>query len=122
MGKSTLLNLQVDANARTQEYSTRLNVGKQTTTASRWFDVPAEHGGGALIDTPGFTAFGLAHLTPSEFATALPDFRPYLGHCRFNDCRHLGEPDCAVRAAVAQGKISAGRYAFYCEFAAEALN
>lgn len=121
MGKSTLLNLRVDANARTQEYSTRLNVGKQTTTASRWFDIPAAEGGGALIDTPGFTAFGLAHLSLAERAAALPDLAPFLGHCRFNDCRHLNEPDCAVRAAVARREISVERYAFYAELAAETL-
>lgn len=121
MGKSTLLNLRVDANARTQEYSTRLNVGKQTTTASRWFDIPAAEGGGALIDTPGFTAFGLAHLSLAQRAAALPDFAPFLGHCRFNDCRHLSEPDCAIRAAVERGHIDAARYAFYAELAAETL-
>jgi ribosome biogenesis GTPase len=116
MGKSTLLNLLVDAQARTQEYSRRLNVGKHTTTASRWFDLA---GGGALIDTPGFTAFGLAHLSLAQRAAALPDFEPFLGHCRFADCRHLSEPGCAVRAAVAGDEISAARYAFYVELAAE---
>jgi ribosome biogenesis GTPase len=121
MGKSTLLNLRVDANARTQEYSTRLNVGKQTTTATRWFDVPARDGGGALIDTPGFTAFGLAHLSLQQRAAALPDFVPFLGQCRFNDCRHLSEPDCAIRRAVASGDISPARYAFYTELAAETM-
>ena len=121
MGKSTLLNLRVDANARTQEYSTRLNVGKQTTTASRWFDVAAADGGGALIDTPGFAAFGLAHLSLQQRAAALPDLAPFLGRCRFNDCHHLNEPDCAVRAAVARGEISAERYAFYTELAAESM-
>jgi len=119
MGKSSLLNLRVDANARTQEYSTRLNVGKQTTTASRWFDVGAEQGSGALIDTPGFTAFGLAHLSLLQRTAALPDLAPFLGRCRFNDCRHINEPDCAVRAAVVAGTISAQRYAFYAELAAE---
>ncbi|MDZ7651219.1 MAG: ribosome small subunit-dependent GTPase A [Burkholderiaceae bacterium] len=121
MGKSTLLNLRVDANARTQEYSTRLNVGKQTTTASRWFDIPAVEGGGALIDTPGFTAFGLAHLSLAQRAAALPDFVPYLGQCRFNDCRHLTEPGCAINAAVQRGAINPARYAFYAELAAETL-
>lgn len=119
MGKSSLLNLRVDANARTQEYSTRLNVGKQTTTASRWFDVPQAEGGGAIIDTPGFTAFGLGQLSLAERAAALPDFAPFIGHCRFSDCRHVAEPDCAVRGAVAGGQISAARYAFYQELAAE---
>jgi ribosome biogenesis GTPase len=115
MGKSTLLNLLVpDANARTQEYSARLNLGKQTTTAARWFDLP---GGGALIDTPGFQEFGLTHLSRSQVAVALPEFAPCLGHCRFSDCRHLEEPDCAVRAAVADGAIDARRYAFYRDLA-----
>jgi ribosome biogenesis GTPase / thiamine phosphate phosphatase len=121
MGKSTLLNLRVDANARTQEYSTRLNVGKQTTTASRWFDIPAAEGGGALIDTPGFTAFGLAHLSLAQRAAALRDFAPFLGQCRFNDCRHLSEPDCAIRSAVTRGDIDPARYAFYAQLAAETL-
>jgi ribosome biogenesis GTPase len=119
MGKSSLLNLRVDANARTQEYSRRLNVGRQTTTASRWFDIPPAEGGGALIDTPGFTAFGLAHLSLAERTAALPDLQAFIGGCRFNDCRHLSEPDCAVRSAVERGEISPARYAFYAGLAAE---
>ncbi|MFN7510561.1 MAG: ribosome small subunit-dependent GTPase A [Betaproteobacteria bacterium] len=121
MGKSTLLNLRLpDVKARTQEFSQRLNVGKQTTTASHWFDLPAAAGGGALVDTPGFQAFGLAHVPLAERAAALHEFRPALGHCRFGDCRHLAEPDCAVRAQVQSGAISAARYAFYCDLAQEA--
>ncbi len=121
MGKSTLLNLLLpDVNARTQEYSTRLNVGKQTTTASQWFDLPASLGGGALVDTPGFQEFGLAHVPRNARAAALHEFRPFLGHCRFLDCQHLAEPDCAVRAAVDAGTISAERYAFYRDLVQEA--
>lgn len=111
MGKSTLLNLLVpDAGARTQEYSVRLDLGKQTTTASRWFALPA---GGSIIDTPGFQEFGLAHVPLDQLADSFPDFHPALGHCRFLDCRHLAEPDCAVRALVEQGAVAADRYAFY---------
>ncbi len=117
MGKSTLINLLApQANARTQEYSVRLNVGRQTTTASRLF---ALDGGGDIIDTPGFHAFGLAHLDQPQLAAAMPEFLPRLGRCRFNDCRHMSEPDCAVRAAVADGEIDAARYAFYCELVGE---
>jgi ribosome biogenesis GTPase len=113
MGKSTLINLLVpQANARTQEYSTRLNVGRQTTTASRMF--PLE-GGGDIIDTPGFQAFGLAHIDLHQLAAAMPEFVPLLGRCRFNDCRHLAEPDCAIRAAVAAGRIDDARHSFYAE-------
>jgi ribosome biogenesis GTPase len=117
MGKSTLINLLVpQANARTQEYSTRLNLGRQTTTASRLF---ALDGGGDIIDTPGFQAFGLAHLDLRQLAVAMPEFVPHLGRCRFNDCRHLAEPGCAIRAAMTAGAIDPGRYAFYADLAAE---
>lgn len=111
MGKSTLLNLLVpDAGARTQEYSEHLDLGKQTTTASRWFALPD---GGSIVDTPGFQEFGLAHVPVDALAQSFPEFRPLLGDCRFLDCRHLAEPDCAVRAAVDDGRIPADRYAFY---------
>jgi ribosome biogenesis GTPase len=117
MGKSTMINLLVpQANARTQEYSARLNLGRQTTTASRLFPLD---GGGDIIDTPGFQAFGLAHLDPQQLSEAMPEFATLLGHCRFNDCRHLTEPDCAVRASVAAGAIDAARHAFYAEVVAE---
>jgi ribosome biogenesis GTPase len=117
MGKSTLINLLLpQANARTQEYSTRLNVGRQTTTSSRLFPLD---GGGDIIDTPGFQAFGLAHCSLQQLAAAMPEFAPRLGHCRFNDCRHLGEPGCAILAAVADGSIEARRHAFYGELADE---
>ena len=117
MGKSTMINLLVpQANARTQEYSARLNLGRQTTTASRLFPLD---GGGDIIDTPGFQAFGLAHLDPQQLSAAMPEFASLLGHCRFNDCRHLTEPDCAIRASVETGAIDAARHAFYAELVAE---
>ena len=72
MGKSTLLNLLIpDARARTQEYSERLNAGKQTTTASRWFSFDDDS---ALVDTAGFEEFGLAHLRFDEIAATFPEF------------------------------------------------
>ena len=111
MGKSTLLNLLVpDAGARTQEFSVKLNLGKQTTSTSRWFHLPA---GGALVDSPGFQSFGLRHLDERALAAAMPDIARAPGRCRFNDCRHLDEPDCVVRAALARGEIDGARYAFY---------
>jgi len=110
MGKSTLLNLLVpDARARTQEYSQRLNVGKQTTTASRWFPF----GSGALVDTPGFQEFGLSHLSLNQIAGTFPEFSALLGSCRFVDCHHHEEPGCAISAAHAEGSVSPERYKFY---------
>jgi ribosome biogenesis GTPase len=113
MGKSTLLNAMAPgAGARTREFSQRLNLGKQTTTVSRWFTLP---GGGALIDTPGFQSFGLAQLDADAIDRAFPDFAPWLGKCRFLNCRHDAEPGCAIRAAVDSGAIDAQRLAFHRE-------
>lgn len=125
MGKSTLINLLVaDAGVRTQEYSQRLNVGKQTTTASRWFTFGNEIAGAgltdsALVDTPGFRNFGLAHLTLKQIAETFPEFVPHLGDCRFADCRHLEEPGCAIVAALNDGSLAQERYRFYRSLAAE---
>lgn len=129
MGKSTLLNLLVpDANARTQEYSRHLDLGRQTTTASRWFwlpPLPPESGkasaDGALVDTPGFQAFGVARADPATLAAAMPDFLPHLGGCRFLDCRHVAEPDCAISDAVDAGAIDRERFTFYRELVNEEL-
>ncbi|HVG03937.1 MAG TPA: ribosome small subunit-dependent GTPase A [Burkholderiaceae bacterium] len=119
MGKSTLLNLMIpDARARTQEFSERLNAGKQTTTASRWFSFGNDS---ALVDTAGFEEFGLTHLRFDEIAGTFPEFRTHLGHCRFQDCRHLQEPGCAVRMALAVGEIVPERYEFYQSLATASL-
>jgi ribosome biogenesis GTPase len=117
MGKSSVVNLLLPgARERTQEFSVRLNIGRQTTTASRWFDLP---GGGALIDAPGFQRFGLAHIGAKDLAALLPDFAPLTAHCRFGNCLHLTEPGCAVRAAVDAGTIDRERYGFYRDLVAE---
>jgi ribosome biogenesis GTPase len=118
MGKSTLLNLLVpDAGARTREISAALNSGRHTTTDARLFDLPGHVGW--LIDTPGFQAFGLSHVTPGEVERGFRDFEPYLGHCRFYNCTHLSEPGCAVRQAVSDGKIAHPRYALFCQLTRE---
>ena len=119
MGKSTLLNLLIpDAHARTQEFSERLNAGKQTTTASRWF---ASADDTALVDSAGFEEFGLTHLSFDQIAATFPEFQPLLGQCRFQDCRHLREPGCAVLAALADRRVSPERYDFYRSLASQSL-
>ena len=119
MGKSTLLNLLIpDARARTQEFSERLNAGKQTTTASRWFVLDDDS---ALVDSAGFEEFGLTHLSFDQIAATFPEFGPLLGHCRFQDCRHLREPGCAVRAALEDGRVMPERYEFYRSLASASL-
>ena len=120
MGKSTLLNLLIpDARARTQEFSERLNAGKQTTTASRWFTFDDDS---ALVDSAGFEEFGLSHLRVDQIAATFPEFRMLLGHCRFQDCRHLREPGCAVRAALDDGHVAPERYEFYRSLASASLS
>ena len=111
MGKSTLTNALVpEANAATREISEVLDTGKHTTTATRLYPLAC---GGALIDSPGVQAFGLAHLDQDALAAGFIEFRPYLGHCRFRDCRHDTEPGCALLDAVAAGQVSARRFSHY---------
>ena len=119
-GKSTLINRLVpEAQAETGEISQALNSGKHTTTSTRWYWVPALDAGderGALIDSPGFQEFGLHHIEPTQLARCMPDFRVYLGQCKFYNCTHLHEPGCAVLAHVGaqeSGGISERRHRIY---------
>lgn len=108
MGKTTLINALVpDAAAKTGVVSEVLNSGKHTTTHARWYDLP---GGGALIDSPGLQAFGLAHLTREQIEDGFRELRPLQGQCRFRDCQHDREPHCAFRAAFDAGEIDARRF------------
>ncbi|MBR0564611.1 ribosome small subunit-dependent GTPase A [Azoarcus sp. L1K30] len=110
MGKSTLTNALVpEAEAATREISTALDTGKHTTTFARLYPL----GDGWLIDSPGLQAFGLAHLEPDELAECFIEFRPWLGKCRFRDCRHEAEPDCALLGALAAGAINPRRFEHY---------
>lgn len=119
MGKSTILNLLVkDAEQKTQEYSKALNLGKQTTTSTRWSQFGND---GAIVDSPGFQEFGLAHLTLNDIMRGFPEIKERVEYCRFTNCRHLEEPQCAVKAAVENHDIDPERYALYKELAEETL-
>ena len=111
MGKSTLVNALIpEAGAATREISQALDSGKHTTTHATLYHVtPDSH----LIDSPGLQEFGLGHLDRQEIEHAFREFRPYLGQCRFRDCRHDREPDCVLRAAVDAGNIEKSRLAVY---------
>ena len=112
MGKSTLINALVpSANARTTDVSDSLNAGRHTTTSTTLYALPMLGRDSWVVDSPGMKVFGLAHVDPSDVAQAFVEMRPYLGHCRFRDCRHDAEPDCAVTAAVDAGKIAPHRLA-----------
>lgn len=121
MGKSTILNLLVPhAQAATREFSVALNLGKQTTTAARWYDAKDDDWQGSVIDTPGFQEFGLAHLSLNDILRAMPDIAAHVSGCRFFNCRHLEEPGCGVKAAVEAGEVDEARYAFYRSLAVHA--
>lgn len=114
MGKSSLINLLVpDADIAVREISAALDTGKHTTTFTRLYQLPELGAGSAIIDSPGFQEFGLYHLTEGMLERAFVEFAPYLGHCKFYNCRHLIEPQCAVLAAVAEGKIARMRHTLY---------
>lgn len=111
MGKSTIVNaLLPDLQVRTQEVSTVLDSGKHTTTAAHLYHLDENS---HLIDSPGLQEFGLHHLNIEQLEKAFIEFRPYLGKCRFNNCKHLKEPDCAVIQATESGQIAALRLACY---------
>jgi len=102
MGKSTLLNALVpEANRATREISTFLASGRHTTSHARLYRTDSA----AIIDCPGLQEFGLAHLGWNDIEAAFPDFRPHIGRCRFQDCRHRSEPGCAIHSACANGRI-----------------
>jgi ribosome biogenesis GTPase / thiamine phosphate phosphatase len=114
MGKSTLVNLLVPgAEMATQAISQVLHAGRHTTTFTRAFELPG--GDGWLVDSPGFQLFGLAHLSVTEIEHGLREFRALLGGCRYYNCTHLHEPGCAIRDAVAAGRIDARRHAIYAQ-------
>ncbi len=115
MGKSTLINALVpDAKAATREISTVLDSGKHTTTHAQLYHLDAHS---HLIDCPGVQLFGLHHLDFAAMERGFPEFQPYLGHCRFANCTHSHEPDCAVRKAAEAGKIDARRLKLFQQIA-----
>jgi ribosome biogenesis GTPase / thiamine phosphate phosphatase len=111
VGKSSLLNrLQPGLALRTAEISRKIRRGRNTTVTAVM--VPLD-GGGHLVDTPGFSDVGIWGVAPGELARCFPEMRELIGACRFQDCGHVAEPDCAVRAGVETGQVEADRYASY---------
>ena len=107
MGKSTLVNALIPgALAATREISTVLDSGKHTTTHARLYHLNADSN---LIDCPGVQLFGLHHMDFAAIERSIPEFLPYLGQCRFANCSHSHEPDCAIRKAAEEGKIDLRR-------------
>ena len=119
MGKSTIINaLLPDARVREGDISAALDSGKHTTTQATLYHLDRNT---HIIDSPGLQEFGLHHVRVEDIAQTFIEFRPYLGQCRFHNCRHLVEPGCALDAAVQSGAINPRRLKVYRALAEEKL-
>ncbi|MFI5244966.1 MAG: ribosome small subunit-dependent GTPase A [Gemmatimonadales bacterium] len=110
VGKSSLCNaLFPGLDLNTAEISESVNKGRHTTVGALLVPIP-DALGGFVVDTPGLREVGMWGLPSVDLAHCFPEFRPYLGNCKFQDCSHGHEPNCAVRSAVESGQVSRGRY------------
>lgn len=114
VGKSSILNcLYPELSIKVGEVSDKLGRGRHTTRHVELYRLPD---GTYVADTPGFSSFDTERMDlvlKENLQYAFPDFAPYLGQCRYNDCAHLKEPGCAVLKALEDGEISASRHASY---------
>jgi ribosome biogenesis GTPase len=111
VGKSSILNaVEEGLNLRIGEVSEETQKGKHTTTTARLIRLAM---GGYVVDTPGIRQFQLWDVIPAEVVSYFRDLRPYVSKCRFPDCTHSHEADCAVKDAVADGFLDARRYESY---------
>ena len=110
-GKSTLINLlQPNAHQQIGEISDFADKGVHTTTFAEMFSLDADT---HVIDTPGIKELGLAEITAEELSHYFPEMRNLMGQCKFNNCRHVDEPSCAVQEAVQSGHIALSRFESY---------
>ena len=120
VGKSTLVNaLDASMNIKTNEISDAHSQGKHTTTFAEMHKLKS---GGYIIDTPGIRAFGIVDLDKAVMSHYFPEMRALLGECKFNNCLHMNEPKCAVKAAVEDLVIDESRYQTYMQLMEEDEN
>lgn len=111
MGKSTVLNALIpEARRATAKISTALDSGCHTTTHSHLYHLDNRS---AIIDSPGIQAFGLSHIKDENLAWGFIEFHPYIGQCKFHNCRHVNEPGCALIQAAEEEKINPRRLTYY---------
>ena len=116
-GKSTLINnLDNTLNIKTESISKYHLQGQHTTTFAEMHQLQS---GGFIIDTPGIKAFGVIDLEKEVMGHYFPEIRTLMNKCRFHNCLHINEPDCAVKEAVELGAISDSRYATYLDLMQE---
>ena len=112
VGKSSFINtIFPELQLKTQDVSGWSGKGLHTTTFAEMFNLPF---GGRVIDTPGIRELGLVDIPKQELSHYFPEIRELINDCQFNNCMHINEPDCAVKAAVQQGRIHVDRYISYC--------
>ena len=111
VGKSSLINSLIpDLELRVSEISSKSKLGKHTTTNTTIYHIPS---GGELIDSPGIREFQLDELTEKQIVNGFREFKSLIGQCRFRNCQHINEPDCAVKNAVELKEIHPSRYESY---------
>lgn len=111
VGKSSLINaVEPGLDLRTKEISQQHLQGQHTTTFAEMFDLSE---GGQIIDTPGIRGFGVVDIEPEELADYFPEFFALKSSCKFNNCLHLNEPDCAVKDALEKDQLAWSRYQSY---------
>ncbi len=117
VGKSSFINTVFpQLQLRTQDVSGWSGKGLHTTTFAEMFNLDAGNyrDGGRVIDTPGIRELGLVDISKQELSHYFPEMRPLINDCQFNNCLHINEPGCAVKAAVEEGNIHLERYISYC--------
>ncbi len=113
VGKSSLIqSLLPELDIRTGSLSQVTGLGRHTTTVAMLYHLPD---GGDLIDSPGVRDFNLVKVPAAELEHGFREFRPYLGQCRFHNCRHVSEPGCAIQMAAREGQIVERRLENYCK-------
>ena len=111
MGKSSLLKkLLPNEEIAVKEISEMHQQGVHTTTFAEMYDLPS---GGHLIDTPGIRGIGVVDIEPKELSNYFPEFLKLKPFCKFNNCVHINEPNCAVKKALDEGEIALSRYNSY---------
>lgn len=111
VGKSSIINkIHPDAGMETGTISTKIERGKHTTRHSELIYIGKDT---YVCDTPGFSSLYLLDMEKEELKSYFPEFIPYEDYCRFNGCHHMNEPDCGVKEALGEGKISPVRYDNY---------
>jgi ribosome biogenesis GTPase len=116
VGKSSMINrLLPDLDLRTQEISNATGKGRHTTTATTLYHLP---GSGDIVDSPGVWEYGIWDMDATDIAAGFKEFGDFIQDCRFANCSHCVEPDCAVRSASERGKIDSARLESYCRILA----